>query len=127
MHVPDFDQESRGDLNGDGQEDRAVIGTIEGPGNSYAQFLWVFLGSSNGERLIDSGPIGGKWWRAADSPQIGDGGVIRIETMGYGERDPACCPSVESVTTCRLTDGVSCRDSDKPGQEYALSSDDGYR
>jgi hypothetical protein len=92
-----------GDLNQDGTPDVAVLFTIEGPGNGYAQFLAIFLRADGKLTPIDHATVGGKLYRAAKLIAI-QNGVINLATTGYATHDPACCPTIKGTTQYQLVD-----------------------
>jgi hypothetical protein len=90
-----------GDLNHDGTPDVAVLVTIEGPGNGYAQHLAVFL-RTNGKLVpLDHATVGGKLYRAVKLIAI-QNGVINLATTDYATHDPACCPTIKGTTQYQL-------------------------
>jgi hypothetical protein len=92
-----------GDLNHDGTPDVAVLFTIEGPGNGYAQYLVIFL-RTNGQLVpLDHATVGGKLYRAAKLIAIQDG-VINLATTAYAAHDPTCCPTIKGTTRYQLVD-----------------------
>lgn len=92
-----------GDLNHDGTSDVAVLFTIEGPGNGYAQYLAVFLRTGGKLVPLDHATVGGKFYRAAKLIAIQDG-VINLATTGYAPNDPTCCPTIKGTTQYQLVD-----------------------
>jgi hypothetical protein len=92
-----------GDLNHDGTPDVAVLFTIEGPGNGYAQYLAVFL-RTNGKLVpLDHATVGGKLYRTAKLISIQDG-IINLATTGYSAHDPTCCPTIKGTTRYQIVD-----------------------
>jgi hypothetical protein len=92
-----------GDLNHDGTPDVAVLFTIEGPGNGYAQYLAVFLRTDGKLAPLDHATVGGKFYRAAKLISIQDG-IINLATTGYAAHDPTCCPTIKGTTQYQLVD-----------------------
>ncbi len=92
-----------GDLNHDGAPDVAVLFTIEGPGNGYAQYLAVFLRTDGKLTPLDQATVGGKLYRAAKLIAI-QNGVINLDTTSYAAHDPACCPTIKGTTQYQLVD-----------------------
>ena len=88
-----------GDLNHDGIADTAVLYTIEGQNgsNNYIQFLAVFLRTKSGLVFAANAPVGGKNHRGAELVSIENSEVI-LDTLGYGPKDPSCCPTVKGST-----------------------------
>jgi hypothetical protein len=92
-----------GDLDHDGTPDVAVLFTIEGPGNGYAQYLAVFL-RTNGKLVpLDHATVGGKFYRAAKLISVQDG-IINLATTSYAAHDPTCCPTIKGTTQYQLVD-----------------------
>ena len=92
-----------GDLNHDGMADTAVLYTIEGQNgsNNYIQFLAVFLRTKSGLVFAANATVGGKNNRGADLVSINNGEVV-LDTMGYGPKDPSCCPTLQGSTRYAL-------------------------
>jgi hypothetical protein len=90
-----------GDLNHDGTPDVAVLFTIEGPGNGYAQYLAVFLRTDGKLTPVDHATVGGKLYRAAKLIAI-QNGIIKLDTTSYAAHDPACCPTIKGTTQYQL-------------------------
>jgi hypothetical protein len=95
-----------GDLNHDGVSDLVVLYTIEGAGggNSYTQYLAVFVRLE--EKLTPTAHtvVGGKGYRAAHLEGIADN-VISLTTLSYGPHDAMCCPSIKGSARFVLADG----------------------
>jgi hypothetical protein len=92
-----------GDLNHDDTPDVAVLFTIEGPGNGYAQYLAVFIRTDGKLTPLDHATVGGKLYRAAKLIAI-QNGVINLTTTAYAAKDPACCPTIKGTTQYQLID-----------------------
>ncbi len=90
-----------GDLNQDGTPDVAVLFTIEGPGNGYAQYLAVFLRTGGKLVPLDHATVGGKFYRSVKLISIQDG-VINLATTSYAAHDPTCCPTIKGTTQYQL-------------------------
>ena len=97
----------KGDLNGDGVPDIAVLYTLEGQfkTNNYVQHLAVFVRLKG--RLVHAAhtPVGGKNYRAIELTGIKNN-VMEFKTTDYAEGDPRCCPSIEGTTRYVLTGGA---------------------
>jgi len=97
----------KGDLNGDGIPDTAVLYTLEGMfgTNNYVQHLAVFVQVKG--RLVHAAhtPVGGKYYRAIELTGIREN-VMLFKTTDYAESDPRCCPSMEGTTKYVLSGGA---------------------
>lgn len=93
----------RGDLDEDGDEDAAVVYTIEGMGggNLYEQYLSIFLQEPHGWRPGPAIKVGGKNHRSINIRGITEGSVT-LETLSYAAGDASCCPSLKGETHYRL-------------------------
>ncbi|UZR28262.1 hypothetical protein [Methylococcus mesophilus] len=91
-------QLGRGDLNGDGKEDVAVLYTLEGfhGTNAYRQYLAVFSLVRSGLRQRTHREVGGKGWRDVDMLAVANGS-IQLRTKEYADSDPSCCPSINGA------------------------------
>ncbi len=101
--VPDARQIIMDDLDGDGNNDAALLYTIEGMegGNNWDQFLAIFL-RRDGELVFTTQVrVGGKGRRSVKLSRILEESIV-LDTKSYGETDPSCCPSIEGETTYRL-------------------------
>jgi hypothetical protein len=94
----------RGDLNRDGREDMAVLYTLEGfhGGNSYSQYLAVFLNRGKTFRFLTQETIGGKLFRNVEFRSISQG-RINFDIREYRAKDAACCPSRKGRITAVLS------------------------
>jgi hypothetical protein len=93
----------RGDLDGDGTPDVAVLYTIEGQhgSNNYTQYLAAFLRMKGQLVAVGSEAVGGKMNRSVELEAIADGEIL-LRTKEYAEKDPACCPSKAGRAKYRL-------------------------
>jgi len=96
----------RGDVNRDGKSDVVVLYTLEGfgGGNSYTQYLAVFLGKRNDFRFAANVMVGGKMIRNVSLKSVADG-RIHFDTDEYRKNDPACCPSRKAKAVYMLSNG----------------------
>jgi hypothetical protein len=96
-----------GDLNHDGVADTAVLYTIEGQGgsNSHTQYLAVFVRGKSGLTVAAHAAVGGKSNRSVELTSVSDN-TIHLDTLDYGPKDPACCPSKKGTTDYALVGGV---------------------
>jgi hypothetical protein len=88
-----------GDVNHDGVADVVVLYTVEAlHGNGYEQDLAVFV-RTNGKLVATANAIiGGKMSRSVDLVSIAEN-TIKLDTLNYGPKDPACCPTVKGHTS----------------------------
>lgn len=95
-----------GDVNGDRKADLIVLYSLEGfgGGNSYAQYLAVFLGKGSTFRYAANVVVGGKLNRNVELISI-SAGKIDLDTMGYAKDDAACCPSKKGKTLYVFSNG----------------------
>ena len=96
----------KGDVNGDGKTDLVVLYSLEGfgGGNSYAQYLAVFLSKGKTYLYTANSVVGGKLSRDVTLVSI-SGGKINLETMAYAKNDAACCPSKKGKTRYTFVNG----------------------
>lgn len=95
----------KGDLNGDGVEDRAVLFVLEGGGgsNAYSNHLAAFLSESGKLKFIYSEPVSG-YGEQIQEVSYGDG-MVKMRKLGQGEGDAMCCPTEEYEVNYLLKDG----------------------
>ena len=92
------------DVNSDGIKDKIVLYTLEGfeGGNSYIQYLAVFLGRKNGEaRFLTRTEAGGKGRRSVELQRVAQGKIF-ISTKSYKRNDPSCCPTILGRSSYRI-------------------------
>jgi hypothetical protein len=94
---------ARGDIDGDGDSDAAVIYTIEGMthSNAHVQLLAVLTKDLGGWFLFAQESVGGKGWRGVSKPKI-EGRYVTLETLEYADSDAACCPSINGKARFRV-------------------------
>lgn len=87
-----------GDVNRDGVAETVVLFTIEGQqgSNNHTQYLAVFARSKSGLIAITQSPVGGKNWRSIEQVSVSDN-AMQLDTLGYGPKDPSCCPSIKGT------------------------------
>jgi hypothetical protein len=95
----------KGDVNGDGLPDTAVMFTIEVTAdNTYMQYLTVLMLQTDGSsRLTDTIAVGSAGQQASDL-RIQDG-AIKVKSLTQGPDDPDCCPTFESEVEYLLHNG----------------------
>lgn len=95
----------KGDLNGDGVEDRAVLFVLEGGGgsNAYSMHLAAFLSESGKLKFIYSTPVSG-YGEEVQGISYGDG-MVKMKKLGQREGDAMCCPTAEYEVDYLLKDG----------------------
>jgi hypothetical protein len=91
---PDARKVIAGDLNHDGTPDMVVLYTIEGMGggNNYVQYLAVFVRLKGRLDHLAHTEVGGKLNRSVELKSIKNN-VVFCTTLGYGPKDPSCCPT----------------------------------
>jgi hypothetical protein len=96
-----------GDLNHDGIPDLALLYTIEGQDgtNRSIQYLAVFVRRSGKLAAAARVEVGGKGNRFVELKSI-EGNIIHLETLDYGPKDAACCPSEKGETNYVLADNT---------------------
>lgn len=96
-----------GDLDHDGLADTAVLYTIEAQNgsNNYIQYLAVFRATKRGLVYATRQSVGGKNRREAELISISEG-LINLDTMDYGPKDPSCCPTIKGQTSYVLVGRV---------------------
>jgi hypothetical protein len=89
-----------GDLTHDGAPETVVLYTIEGQrgSNLYIQYLAIFLRRKGKLLPLTHASVGGKLARSVEVTSVENNSIF-LETMGYGPKDAACCPSVKGTTT----------------------------
>jgi hypothetical protein len=95
-----------GNINGDGKADLVVLYSLEGfgGGNSYSQYLAVFLGKGKTFQYAANAIVGGKLNRDVDLKSIASR-RINLDTMEYRRNDAACCPSKKGTTRYIFANG----------------------
>jgi hypothetical protein len=95
-----------GDLTHDGVPETVVLYTIEGQGgtNLHIQYLAVFARQKGKLSAVTHADVGGKSVRSVELKSV-ESDAILLETMGYGPKDPQCCPSVKGTTRYVLSGG----------------------
>ena len=95
----------KGDLNGDGVEDRAVLFVLEGGGgsNAYSTHLAAFISERGRLKFVYSMPVSG-YGEEVQGVSYGDG-KVKMKKLGQGEGDAMCCPTAEYEVDYLLKDG----------------------
>lgn len=107
---------TRGDLDGDGNEDIVVIFSLEGAcfdkkekpgtcGNNFGQFLQVFFAEGKDFKVGPRSIIGGKFTQIGKDPRIKPHHII-LTTTSWATNDPGCCPSVAGSLELVLENGA---------------------
>src|SRR5215471_5221400 len=88
-----------GDLTRDSEAETVVLYTIEGQrgSNNYIQYLTVFAREGGRLSPVATAKVGGKSERSVDLRSI-EASAIELDTLSYGPKDAACCPSVKGTT-----------------------------
>jgi len=88
-----------GDLTRDSAAETVVLYTIEGQlgSNNYVQYLTVFAREGGRLSPVATAKVGGKSERSVDLRSI-EASAIELDTLSYGPKDAACCPSVKGTT-----------------------------
>ncbi len=88
-----------GDLTHDGEPETVVLYTIEGQrgSNLYIQYLAVFVRRRGKLASLTQADAGGKFARAVELTAV-DNNSILLDTLNYGPKDAACCPSIKGTT-----------------------------
>jgi hypothetical protein len=88
-----------GDLTHDGQPETVVLYTIEGQrgSNLYLQYLAVFVLRKGKLAPLTHDGVGGKSARAVELTAIENNSIL-LDTLNYGPKDGACCPSIKGTT-----------------------------
>lgn len=81
---------ARGDLNGDGQQDVAVILESDSGGTGSFMDVAAVLNSPEGPKPVATIDLGDR--TEIRSVSI-DNGSVFIELIGHGPEDPVCCPT----------------------------------
>jgi hypothetical protein len=82
---------ARGDLDRDGQEDFALIYTLEGENHSDSYRQYLLVSSSRRSGVLYEKEVGGKSVRAVTGLKLREG-KIELACLEYAPSDAACCP-----------------------------------
>jgi hypothetical protein len=96
-----------GDLTHDGVPETVVLYTIEGQhgSNLHIQYLAVFVKRGGKLSALTHVDAGGKPSRGVELKSIEDNSIL-LDTLDYGPKDAACCPSVKGTTRYILSGKV---------------------
>jgi hypothetical protein len=88
-----------GDLTHDGAPETVVLYTIEGQrgSNLHIQYLAVFVRREGKLTPLAHADVGGKSARGVELTSVEDNSIL-LDTLDYGPKDAACCPSVKGKT-----------------------------
>jgi len=88
-----------GDLTHDGVPETVVLYTIEGQhgSNLHIQYLAVFVRREGKLTPLTHADVGGKSARGVELTSIEENSIL-LDTLDYGPKDAACCPSVKGKT-----------------------------
>ncbi len=87
-----------GDLNGDGQDEVALI-LVNNPGGTGTFIYLTVLGMQNDKIVSHTAFVGDRV--QVRSGEIKDG-ILRLQVIQAGKTDPACCPSQKAVRSWKL-------------------------
>jgi heat shock protein HslJ len=104
------DKVAYGDLNGDGEEDAAVILITDSGGSGTFHQLAVVLNQKGSPNHVASQLLGDRVEVKSLSVRSGE---IAVEMITHGPNDPLCCPTLE-VTQNYLLQGDKLADSQAP-------------
>jgi hypothetical protein len=93
-----------GDLTHDGVPETVVLYTIEGQrgSNLHIQYLAVFVRREGKLTPLTHADAGGKSARGVELTSVEDNSIL-LDTLDYGPKDAACCPSVKGKTRYTLS------------------------
>ncbi len=98
-----------GDLTHDGVPETVVLYTIEGQrgSNLSIQYLAVFVRQEGKLTALTHAHVGGrgKSARGVELKSVEDNSIL-LDTLDYGPKDAACCPSVKGTTRYILSGKV---------------------
>ena len=98
-----------GDLTRDGLPETVVLYTIEGQKgtNLSIQYLAVFVRHEGKLTALTHADVGGrgKSARGVELKSVEDNSIL-LDTLNYGPKDAACCPSVKGTTRYILSGKV---------------------
>jgi hypothetical protein len=98
-----------GDLNGDGQNDAAVL-LVSDSGGSGTFIYLAAIESRDGALLNAATTLLGD--RNQVRSLIIDGGQIRVDLLSHAADDPECCPTLETMRIFRLVEEQLIENSD---------------
>jgi len=101
-HKVTLEQAAFGDLDDDGLSDAAVILARQSGGSGTFKYLVAMRNTGNAPRQQGSVLLGDRVQIRALSIAAG---VVNVETVTFGPRDPMCCPTQQVKQAYRLRDG----------------------
>jgi len=111
-----------GDLTHDGVPETVVLYTIEGQRgtNLSIQYLAVFVRQDGKLTALTHADVGGrgKAARGIELKAIEDNSIL-LDTLNYGPKDAACCPSVKGKTRYILSGKVLQEQKNAPSQKHS--------
>lgn len=100
------DGASYGDLDGDGQDDAAVLITFDDGGAGYVQYLVAYLSANDSYQPVASHLVGGRHREVHRGEIMGiSSGAIVLDLQILKPEDAACCPSGSRTAVFVLQDG----------------------
>jgi len=111
-----------GDLTHDGVPETVVLYTIEGQRgtNLSIQYLAVFVRQDGKLTALTHADVGGrgKAARGIELKAVEDNSIL-LDTLNYGPKDAACCPSVKGKTRYILSGKVLQEQKNAPSQKHS--------
>ena len=111
-----------GDLTHDGVPETVVLYTIEGQrgSNLSIQYLAVFVRQEGKLTALTHADVGGrgKSARSVELKSVEDNSIL-LDTLNYGPKDAACCPSVKGKTRYILSGKVLQEQKNAPSQKHS--------
>jgi len=108
-HKVTLEKAAFGDLDGDGLSDAAVILAWQSGGSGTLKYLVAMRNTGNEPRQQDSVLLGDRVRIRALSIAAG---VVNVETVTFGPRDPMCCPTRQAKQAYSLRGGKWAQSAD---------------